>query len=103
MSSLTEAGIGVTAFWDVDPFKFDMDKHDLQIMTKVFNDGTLEDLKALIKFYGYNRIRETIIHAAYIKEKALSLICLLFDLHQTDFKAIQHRKTMTGSIWTVKQ
>lgn len=102
MSTLAQAGIGVSAFWDVDPLKFNMEEHALQIMTKVLNDGTLEDIHALIGYYGVSYIREQIIHADYIKEKALSLVCIIFDLEPGDFKAIQNRKTMTGKIWTVK-
>lgn len=74
------------AFWDVDFQSIDFEKRSLFVMEKVMNFGVWADVLALFQFYGRARIRREIIGASHLKKTALSWLCLVLDLNETDFR-----------------
>lgn len=95
----TSANITKTAFWDVDISKVDMEKDSLFIMEKVFNYGLWSDIKAVLGYYGNDRVKKEITQARYLKKTALSFLCLLTGLKKADFTTIQRRKNRKGIVW----
>ena len=75
-----------TAFWDVDMSQIDFEAQSLYVMEKVFNYGLWEDYKAVIRFYGAERVRREIVAARALDKKSRSLICILLDLKPEDFR-----------------
>ncbi len=92
MKPLSLPAISKSAFWDVDWATIDVETDNLFVMNRVFNYGTWADIVAVLRFYGLDRIRQEIIQGAYYKKTALSFLCLLLDLQESDFVAYQRRQ-----------
>ena len=92
MSHFPKPKLSPSAFWDVDFDKIDFDKNSLFVMNKVFNYGSWGDIVEVLKFYGLERINTEIVQAAYLKKTALSFLCLILELNNTDFVAYQRRR-----------
>lgn len=88
--------ISKTAFWDVDFTKLDFEQRSLFVMEKVLNYGLWSDILEIFRFYGRNRIREEITQAAYLKKTALSFLCLVLDLKETEFKCYTKTRLNLG-------
>lgn len=82
-----------TAFWDVDWDSIDFQRDSLFVMGKVINYGPWTDIRELLRFYGLERVRREVVQASYLKHTALSFLCLILDLHESDFVAYQQRQT----------
>ena len=80
------------AFWDVAFDQIDFETDSLFVMNKVFNYGLWSDILEVLNYYGLDRIRNEIVQAAYLKKTALSFLCLILELNETDFKAYQRRQ-----------
>ncbi len=87
-----------TAFWEVDWYTLDFQADSLLVMNKVFSCGSWTDMLEVLRFYGIDRVRCEVVQAAYFKRTALSFLCLILDLHESDFTAYQHRQTRQ-SVW----
>ncbi len=90
-----------TAFWDIDFEGLDPEKNSLFVMCKVFNYGTKNDMIAVIKHYGIDRIRKEIVHGAYFKPQTLSFLCVILDCQASDFVAYQRRQNRTSNWQTL--
>ncbi len=84
--------ISRTAFWDVDWDTLDFEADSLLVMSKVFNYGTWADILEVLRFYGPDRVRREVVQGAYYKQTALSFLCLILDLTESDFTAYQYRQ-----------
>jgi hypothetical protein len=78
--------ISQTAFWDVRFSEIDFDKNVLHVMEKVFNYGRWKDQVAIMKFYGFHRIRKEIVNASYLRKSVISFLCVMLQLQKKDFK-----------------
>lgn len=87
-----------TAFWDVNFDTLDFQADSLLVMSKVFNYGTWADILEVLRFYGLDRIRQEAVLGAYYKPTALSFLCLILDLKESDFRAYQARQARS-SVW----
>ena len=83
-----------TAFWDVDFNSLDFEKNAVFIIEKVFNYGLWDDQLAVIKYYGWERIRNEIVKGAYYKKKVLNFLCVIFHLQPTDFTCYTRRQSL---------
>ena len=70
-------------FWDVDIVSLDYEKDSLFIIGKVFNFGTWNDVKAIIAYYGRERL----------KKDTISFLCLLLNLDKANFKCYLRRQS----------
>jgi hypothetical protein len=87
-----------TAFWDVNWETLDVEADSVFIANRVFNYGTWADMLAILKYYGLDRIRQEAVQGAYYKPTALSFLCLILGLNETDFVAYQRRQA-NRPIW----
>jgi hypothetical protein len=60
-------------FWDVDPTLLDWDRDIQLIITRVFERGTLEEVRAVIRKYGWTKIV-----AAAKKIRSMDLLAVNF-------------------------
>lgn len=90
--------ISRTAFWDVDWNTLDFEADSLMVMNKVFNYGTWADILEVLRFYGSDRVRREVVQGAYYKQTALSFLCLILDLEESDFTPYQNRQARQ-SVW----
>lgn len=88
-----------TAFWDIAFDKVDFQADSLLVMSKVFNYGTWADMLEVFRFYGLDRVRHEVVQGAYYKPTALSFLCLILNLQESDFTAYQNRQARS-SVWT---
>lgn len=84
-AGIRSAGISKLPFWDVDYGSLDTEKDSLFILEKVFNYGPWADYRAVFAHYGQERIRREIVRASYLKKDVLNFLCLILNLHPTDF------------------
>ncbi len=81
-----------TAFWDVDWNAVDFQEDSLMVIGKVMNYGPWADIMELFRFYGLERVRREVVQVGYLKQTALSFLCLILDLNESDFIAYQQRQ-----------
>lgn len=84
--------VSPTAFWDVDFAQLDFETDSLLVMSKVFNYGRWTDMLEVLKYYGLERVKQEIVQAAYLKKTALSFLCVILNLTESDFTAYQRRQ-----------
>lgn len=87
-----------TSFWDIDMEAIDFEADSLFVMGKVMNYGLWNDIVEMLRFYGLKRVRREIVQGSYYKKTALSFLCLILDLEESDFTAYQRRQAR-GVIW----
>lgn len=77
--------ISSTAFWDVDFENIDFQNSSAFVINKVFNYSKLSDIVALFHFYRRERIRKEVLESSYYKKTALSFLCTVLNLEESDF------------------
>ena len=93
-----DLNLSPVAFWDVAFDKIDFETDSLFVMNKVFNYGLWSDILEVLNYYGIERVKNEIVQAAYLKKTALSFLCLILELDESDFKAYQRRQARK-QIW----
>jgi len=63
-----------TAFWDINFEALDVDEKSTFVMEKVFNYGLWNDIVAVHKYYGAERIKQEIVKIGWFRKEALSFI-----------------------------
>jgi hypothetical protein len=67
-----------TAFWDIDINSMDEHEHAAFIIARVFQYGTIDDIKTVVKFFKPTDIKKAITETRGIMDdKALNLANLL--------------------------
>ena len=84
-------------FWDTDFSKLDPQKNDWAIITRVFDYGSWEDVKEVIAYYGWEEVKKVLQNATYIRPKAISLACSVFDVQPGDFKCYTKKRYLKNS------
>lgn len=74
------------AFWDVDMQQLDAHTHAQFIIEKVFEHGTLDDIKIVINHYGKEKIAQALIHSNYLFKDTLQFASALLKIPKEDFK-----------------
>jgi hypothetical protein len=90
---MTTPNLSKQTFWDTNYDTLDFEKDSTFIMRKVFNFGTWNDVKAVVAFYGRERIKREVVQLADQKKNTLSFLCLLLDLNKDDFKWYLRRQS----------
>ena len=67
-------------FWDIDKLNFDFDKNKTLIIERVLNYGTLNEFKEILKYYGYEVIREELKKVGYLEPKTLGFVQTFFKI-----------------------
>jgi len=93
---LHRPGISKIAFWDVDFSKLDFEQRSLFVMEKVMNYGLWADIVEMFRYYGDDRIRREITQAAYLKKTAISFLCVVLHLQESDFKCYTKTQSNLG-------
>lgn len=83
-------------FWDTDYNKVDPDEQYMAVITRVFDYGSWEDVKEVIVYYGEEKVKKSLMISSYIRPRALSLACSLFNLIPANFKCYTKRQFRHG-------
>ncbi len=75
------------AFWDVKRENLDFSRDKPFIISRMFERGNLEDVLALVAFYGIDEARNILTSNKYLNRQGLFLAHSLLGLPLQDFKA----------------
>ncbi len=80
------------AFWDVDMDKIDYEKNARHVVEKVIERGKIEDFNNLLRFYGFERVRDLALQALWLSDISINFCCTLFKVKPTDFKCYEKKQ-----------
>lgn len=80
---MKKPNISKQAFWDVDFDKMDFQNKSNFIIGRIFEYGTLSDLKECLKFYGFEKCKNAILNAKFLKSNAINTASLIFNIPRT--------------------
>jgi hypothetical protein len=86
------------AFWDVDMNSIDYEKHARYIVEKVVERGKWDDFVSLIRFYGYNEVKNLALQASWLSDISINFCCKAFHVKPTDFKCYE-KKQLNRQHW----
>lgn len=73
-------------FWDVNVEEVDLQKNSASVIERIATRGRLDEFRAMVKFYGQETVKNTLIHARYLDKRTLSYCSLIFDVPITEFR-----------------
>ncbi len=81
-----------TYFWDVDYSKLDPIKSKRLIIERIITLGTVDEIFALIKYYGEEEVKGTILALNYLDPKTLNFFAFYFQIQRTSFKCYTSKR-----------
>ncbi len=91
--------ISKNLFWDVDTSKIDDIQNKRLIIERVFTMGDLQDVVAVIQFYGLKTVKHELMNAGYLDNKTLSWVSTFFNIPKSKFKCFI-KKQSTQIHWS---
>ena len=85
-------------FWDVNESKLNCKKNAGQIISRVFMRGTMEDILQVLRYYGKERVKETLLNVRYLDKLALAFSAGLFNCKKEDFRCYKLSQA-TPQLW----
>lgn len=73
-------------FWDTDIKTVDLEKHKKSIIERTLMRGTKDEFDLVLKYYGWETVKETALAARYLDKYSLAFCSVIFDLSKTDFR-----------------
>lgn len=77
--------ISQRAFWDVDFDKINYDINHKDVIRRVFQYGTMDDIYTIINYYGKEKTRLTLLNDKYLPEIAFNIASVIFDAKKDNF------------------
>ncbi len=72
------------AFWDTDVTQLDEKKHAAFIITRVFQYGMLDDIRAVLKRFSGREITEAFRQTRGVDKKAKALAAILLEVREEE-------------------
>lgn len=90
-------------FWDLNVAVIDLQQHQASVIERITTRGRLEELRAMVAYYGQETVKNTLLQARYLDKRTLAYCSLIFDVSVTEFSCINsHSRTPnTGAIEAV--
>ena len=85
-------------FWDIDENKLNYTKNAGQIIPRVFMRGTMEDILQVLRHYGKEKVKETLLNARYLDKLTLSFSAGIFNCKKEDFRCYKLNQS-TPQLW----
>lgn len=73
-------------FWDIAPDKLDYNAKARYVISRVVMYGSLADWKAILAYYGAERIRDEMFQERYLDKKSLNYLSFYFEVPKTEFR-----------------
>lgn len=73
-------------FWDVNVEEVDLQKHSASVIERISTRGRLDEFRDMVKFYGRETVKTTLLNARYLDKRTLSYCSLIFDVPITEFR-----------------
>ena len=75
------------AFWDTDIQKMDLQNDKVNIVSRIFDRGKLDDVLQFLTFYGKEECIRILINNSYLQKDAIYLAHTLLSIPLQDFKS----------------
>jgi len=72
--------------WDINPEELDAYKHKSYLITRVLSRGSLEDIKAVLKFYTDEEIKEATVNSKTLTEKSMYFLSRYLNIELKQFR-----------------
>ena len=79
-------------FWDVDFETMDLDRSSVYIIGRVFNYGSMNDAKEIVKRYGVDRVKRDIVKNTDLRNNTMNFVSEVFNIPLKDFRAYIRRQ-----------
>ena len=73
-------------FWDVDVQTIDLVKHKASVIERILTRGHLDEFQAMMRFYGRNTVKRSILNARWLDKTTLAFCSTIFDVPETAFR-----------------
>ncbi len=80
-------------FWDVNPEGLDYGKHSIFIISRVFDRGDVEDIRACRRFYGDVQVKQTLLNVPFLSKLRLSLASAIINEPKEAFRCYTLRQS----------
>lgn len=92
----THPDISPHLLWEYDLSQFDWDAMKVLVVQRVVQLGWPKDWEAMIKYYGYNGVREAIKRVPYLYPKDITYVCAVFDLQPEELLCYRNKQLTTA-------
>lgn len=72
--------------WDADPNELDAYKHKTYLVSRVLSRGSLPDIKAILKFYTDDELREAAVTSNTLTEKSMYFMSRYLNIDLKQFR-----------------
>jgi hypothetical protein len=76
-------------FWDVDFDNLDYDAKASFVIERVFERGDVPDIRNCRRYYGDDKVRDTLTKAKWLPKESVYLASAIFDNELTDYRCYQ--------------
>ena len=73
-------------FWNFDIVQIDLLKHKASVIERIKLRGRLEEFMEMIRFYGKETAKTTLLNARYLDKRTLSYCVVFFETPITEFR-----------------
>lgn len=73
-------------FWDVNVEALDLNKHRASVIERITTRGRLDEFRSMVKYYGPETVKNTLLNARYLDKRTLAYCSLIFDVPITEFR-----------------
>ncbi len=73
-------------FWDVDPTNVDYQRHARLVIERVSTRGTLDEWRAIVRYYGKERIRQEATQIASLDPRTLHFLSSNLEVPISEFR-----------------
>ena len=72
-------------FWDCDKNKIDYKKRANFVLERVFSMGTENDVREVVRYYGIETIKHTVVKIKVLDRKTINYLSFTFGIPKQDF------------------
>jgi hypothetical protein len=83
-------------FWDTDIKLMDLQKHHKFIIERTVMRGLKEEFEQVLKYYGWETVRNTVVSARYLDKYSLSFCSAIFEVPKNDFRCYKLEQSNPG-------
>lgn len=84
-------------FWDTDFSKLDVDKYPKSVIERVIERGDNFQKEKLIEYYGFEKVRNTMMQARYIHPLGINFVLSKLDIPLTELRFYKFSKETGGN------
>jgi len=77
--------------WDADPNELDAYKHKTYLVSRVLCRGSLEDIRAVLRFYTNEELKEAVINSRTLNEKGMHFMAAYLDINIEEFRCYKQK------------